>query len=93
MAMEGHFQSHPGGAPLILVGIPDSGEKTVKFAIEIPKASSLTLKHDLDAPLAGLDTIPDNGEPPIGMVFWSFRIIVGLGLAMLGLGFWSIFTR
>lgn len=93
MAMEGHFDSHPDGAPLILFGIPDSAQKTVKYAIEIPKASSLILKHDLNAPLAGLDAIPDDEEPPVGMVFWSFRIMVGIGFAMLGLGLWSLYAR
>ncbi|MBX7533575.1 cytochrome ubiquinol oxidase subunit I [Qipengyuania sp. 1XM1-15A] len=93
MAMEGHFQSHPDGAPLILFGIPDSEAKTVRYAIEIPKASSLILKHDPDAPLAGLDTIPDDEEPPVGIVFWSFRIMVGIGFAMLGVGLWSLFAR
>ena len=93
MAMEGHFDSHPDGAPLILFGIPNSAEKRVDYAIEIPKASSLILKHDLDAPLAGLDTIPDDEEPPVGIVFWSFRIMVGIGFAMLGLGLWSLIAR
>ena len=93
MAMEGHFDSHPDGAPLILFGIPDSEAKTVRYALEIPKASSLILKHDPDAPLAGLDTIPDADEPPVGIVFWSFRIMVGLGFAMLGIGLWSLFAR
>ena len=50
MAMEGHYQSHPDGAPLILFGIPNSEEKRVDYAIQIPKASSLILKHDLNAP-------------------------------------------
>jgi cytochrome d ubiquinol oxidase subunit I len=93
MAMEGHYQSHPDGAPLILFGIPDSEAKTVRYAIEIPKASSLILKHDPDAPLAGLDTIPDDEEPPVGMVFWAFRIMVGIGFAMLGIGLWSLYAR
>ncbi|MCL9999587.1 MAG: cytochrome ubiquinol oxidase subunit I [Erythrobacter sp.] len=93
MAMEGHYQSHPEGAPLILFGIPDSEAKTVRYAIEIPKMSSLILKHDLDAPLAGLDTIPDDREPPVGMLFWSFRIMVGIGFAMLGIGLWSLWGR
>ena len=93
MAMEGHFDSHPDGAPLILFGIPNSAEKRVDYAIEIPKASSLILKHDADAPLAGLDTVPDDEEPPVGMVFWSFRIMVGLGFAMLGIGLWSLYAR
>jgi cytochrome d ubiquinol oxidase subunit I len=93
MAMEGHYQSHPEGAPLILFGIPNSAEKRVDYAIEIPKASSLILKHDLNAPLAGLDTIPDNEEPPVGIIFWSFRIMVGIGFSMLGLGLWSLVAR
>src|SRR3546814_9984393 len=66
MAMEGHYDSHPNGAPLILFGIPNSEEKRVDYALEIPKASSLILKHDLNAPMAGLDTIPDENEPPVG---------------------------
>ncbi|HQS45765.1 MAG: cytochrome ubiquinol oxidase subunit I [Rhizobiales bacterium 24-66-13] len=93
MAMEGHYDSHPEGAPLILFGIPNSREKRVDYAVQIPKASSLILKHDLDAPLAGLDTVPDNLEPPVGVVFWSFRVMVGLGFAMLGLGLWSLVAR
>lgn len=93
MAMEGHFQSHPDGAPLILFGIPNSAEKRIDYAIEIPKASSLILKHDPDAPLAGLDTIPDDREPPVAVLFWSFRIMVGLGFAMLGLGLFSLLAR
>lgn len=93
MAMEGHYQSHPEGAPLILFGIPDSEAKTVRYAIEIPKASSLILKHDLNAPMAGLDTIPDDREPPVPVVFWSFRIMVGIGFAMLGIGLWSLWAR
>lgn len=93
MAMEGHYQSHPEGAPLILFGIPDSDAKTVRYAIQIPKASSLILKHDLNAPLDGLDTIPEDEQPPVGMVFWSFRIMVGIGFAMLGIGLMSLYAR
>ncbi|MEO9470521.1 cytochrome ubiquinol oxidase subunit I [Parasphingorhabdus sp.] len=93
MAMEGHFDSHPEGAPLILFGIPNSAEKRIDYKIEIPKLGSLILKHDPDAPMDGLDTIPDADEPPVGMVFWSFRIMVGIGFAMMALGLWSLFAR
>jgi cytochrome d ubiquinol oxidase subunit I len=93
MAMEGHYQSHPDGAPLILFGIPNGKEQRVDYAVEIPKASSLILKHDANAPLAGLDTVPDSNEPPVGIVFWAFRIMVGLGFAMFGLGLWSLIAR
>ena len=93
MAMEGHYQSHPAGAPLILFGIPNSAQKRVDLAVEIPKGSSLILRHDPDAPLAGLDTVPDADEPPVGIVFWAFRVMVGLGVLMAGLGLWSLVAR
>ena len=93
MAMEGHYQSHPEGAPQILFGIPDSANQTVRYSVEIPGLSSLILKHDPNAPLAGLDTIPRDLHPPVGIVFWSFRIMVGLGFLMFGLGLWSLAAR
>ncbi|AXI45270.1 cytochrome ubiquinol oxidase subunit I [Sulfitobacter sp. SK012] len=93
MAMEGHYDSHENGAPLILFGIPNAKEKRIDYSLEIPKLSSLILKHDLNAPLAGLDTVPDDEEPPVAVVFFSFRVMVGLGFAMLGLGLWGIIAR
>ncbi|WP_310533967.1 cytochrome ubiquinol oxidase subunit I [Novosphingobium sp.] len=93
MAMEGHYQSHPNGAPLILFGIPNSAEQRVDYAIAIPKASSLILKHDPDAPLNGLDTIAPADRPPVGIVFWAFRVMVGLGFAMVAVGVWSLIAR
>jgi len=93
MAMEGHYDSHPDGAPLILFGIPNPQEKRIDYAIQIPKLSSLILKHDLNAPLAGLDTVADADEPPVTVVFWSFRIMIAIGFAMLGVGGWSLWRR
>ena len=93
MAMEGHYDSHPDGAPLILFGIVDAQNKKIDYAIQIPYASSLILKHQWNAPLDGLDTIPDDEEPPVTIVFYSFRVMVGLGFAMLGLGLWSLWAR
>ena len=93
MAMEGHYQSYPNGAPLVLFGIPNSAENRIDYAIQIPKASSFILKHDMNAPLAGLDTIPVADRPPVGIVFWSFRIMVGLGFLMAALGMLSLYAR
>src|SRR5687767_309035 len=93
MALEGHYHSHPDGAPLILLGIPDSQAKEVRYAVEIPQLGSLLLEHDPDAPMVGLDAIPDDREPPVGIIFWSFRIMVGIGFLMLGLGLWSLIAR
>jgi cytochrome d ubiquinol oxidase subunit I len=93
MAMEGHFENHPDGAPLILFGIPDDEKETVHAAIAIPKLSSLILKHDLNAPLNGLKSVPKSERPPAEIVFWSFRVMVALGFLMLGLGLWSLLAR
>jgi cytochrome d ubiquinol oxidase subunit I len=93
MAMEGHFESYDKGAPLILIGHPDRGAEKTRVLIEVPKLSSIILKHDPDAPLAGLKTIPKSDRPPAEIVFWSFRIMVGLGLLMFGLGLWSLLAR
>ena len=93
MAMEGHYESHESWAPLYLFGIPNDEEQRLDYAVGIPGLSSLILKHSFDAPLAGLDTIPDDEQPPTAIVFWSFRIMVALGFAMLGLGLWSLWAR
>jgi cytochrome d ubiquinol oxidase subunit I len=93
MAMEGHFDSHPDGAPLYLFGIPDQDNQRLDYAVGIPKLSSLILKHDLNAPLAGLDTVAREDQPPVGIVFWSFRIMIAIGFAMLGIGLWAALRR
>ncbi|WJR78902.1 cytochrome ubiquinol oxidase subunit I [Bradyrhizobium sp. NP1] len=93
MAMEGHYQSHKDGAPLILFGLPNQSAARVDYAIEIPKLSSLVLKHSLDAPLNGLDTVPRENWPPVPITFWSFRIMVGLGFLIAALGLLSLLMR
>src|SRR6201987_5621382 len=93
MGMEGHYQSHPDGAPLILFGLPDQAEGRVKYAIEIPKMGSLVLKHSPDAPMAGLDTVPRKDWPPVPITFWSFRVMVGMGFLMFGLGLFNAWFR
>ena len=93
MAMEGHYQSYPDGAPLVLFGLPDQAAGKIRYSIEVPKLSSLVLKHSLDAPLAGLDTVPRENWPPVPITFWSFRIMVGMGFLMVGLGLFSLWSR
>src|SRR5581483_11446006 len=93
MAMEGHFDSHPDGAPLILFGWPNQSAGRVDYAIEIPKAGSLVLKHSLDAPMKGLDSVPRKDWPTVVLPFWGFRIMVGAGLLMLLLGLSSLYHR
>ena len=93
MAMEGHFKSYDNGAPLVLFAWPDQAEGKNLYAVEIPKGSSLILKHSLDAPLKGLDTVDRKDWPPVAIVFWAFRIMVGLGMLMLLLALVSLWAR
>jgi cytochrome bd ubiquinol oxidase subunit I len=93
MAMEGHYEPSPNGAPLILFGLPDDGAEVTRWKVEIPKLGSLILKHDPDAPLPGLKNWPKEERPPAAIVFWSFRVMVGLGFLMFGLGLWSLVAR
>ncbi len=93
MAMEGHYQSYPEGAPLILFGIPDTDAGEMRHALQVPGLGSLILQHDPAAPMDGLETIPEDERPPVGLVFWSFRVMVGIGVLMMALGAWSLYAR
>jgi cytochrome bd ubiquinol oxidase subunit I len=91
-AIEGHYETHRG-APLILFGIPDDAAETTHFALEIPKLGSLLLGHSLDAEIRGLKDFPKDQRPPAFLPFWTFRIMVGLGILMLITGLWSLWAR
>lgn len=93
LAMEGHYDAHPHGAPLILLGIPSDRDERVRYAIGIPKLSSLILRHDPNGALPGLKDFPRDRRPPVTILFWSFRVMVGLGIAMLALGIWGLWLR
>lgn len=93
LAMEGHYEPSPDGASLILFGFPSNEAAQVRYKLEVPRLGSLILKHDPDAPLPGLSNFPRDQWPPVPIVFWSFRIMVGLGFAMLAVGLWSLLAR
>jgi cytochrome d ubiquinol oxidase subunit I len=93
LAMEGDYAPSPHGAPLVLFGLPSNAEGRVRGAIAVPHVGSLILKHDPYAPLPGLTDFPRDMWPPVPIVFWSFRIMVAIGLSMAGLGLWSLFAR
>jgi cytochrome bd ubiquinol oxidase subunit I len=92
-AMEGHFETGEGGAPLILFGIPDQAAATVNYAVEIPRLGSLILTHDWNGTVRGLGEWPRADWPNVAILFFCFRIMVGLGIAMAGLGVWSLWHR
>ena len=91
-AMEGHFETH-AGAPLILFGWPDMEQERTRYAVEVPKLGSLILTHDWNGTVRGLKEWPREDRPNATIVFWSFRVMVGAGLAMLAVGAWSLALR
>jgi len=88
-AMEGIWHTERG-APLTLFGIPDEEEQTNHYAIEIPKLASLILTHELDGEIKGISDF-DGEHPPVGPVFWAFRVMVGVGMLMLLVSWFSAY--
>jgi cytochrome d ubiquinol oxidase subunit I len=79
------------GAPLVLFAIPNEKTRRNDFAIEIPKGASLILKHDPNATIQGLDAFaPDT--PPVAPVFFSFRVMVGIGMGMIALAWFGLWA-
>ncbi|WP_018882803.1 MULTISPECIES: cytochrome ubiquinol oxidase subunit I [unclassified Thioalkalivibrio] len=94
-AMEGVWETERG-APLLLFAIPDSANETNHFEIGIPKMASFILTHDLDGEVPGLLEVPAEERPPVGITFWSFRIMVTIGMVMILFalaGAWLRFRR
>ncbi|RZI45178.1 cytochrome ubiquinol oxidase subunit I [Candidatus Finniella inopinata] len=81
-AMEGAWETEKG-APLRLFGWPDSVNEKTLYSLEIPKLTSLILTHSWDGEVKGLKAWPKENRPPVGMVFWCFRIMVGIGGLMI----------
>ena len=91
-AMEGDYETTVG-TPLILFGIPDDAAEATRYQIAIPRLGAFILTHRLDGELKGLKSFPKDQRPPAQIIFWSFRLMVGIGFAMLGLGLWSLLRR
>lgn len=79
-AMEGVWETK-SGVPLLIFAIPNQKERNNSFEIAIPKLSSLILTHDLNGEIKGLNDFQNH--PPVVPVFYSFRIMVGVGILML----------
>jgi cytochrome d ubiquinol oxidase subunit I len=93
-AIEGHWENvGDEPTPLILFGIPDMKEERTKYAIEIPYLGSLILTHSLDKQIPALKSFPPEDRPNSTIVFWSFRIMAGLGMLMIAVGLWSAWLR
>lgn len=93
-AMEGHWQNNSGeGLPLLLFGLPDMQHEKTRFELALPHLGSLILTHSWDGQIKGLKEFAPQDRPNSAIIFWSFRVMVGLGMLMILLGFWSLYMR
>jgi cytochrome d ubiquinol oxidase subunit I len=91
-AIEGNWDRQ-ANMPLRLFAIPDEVNETNHYEVAIPKIGSWILTHAYDGVVPGLKDVPRDERPPVWPVFFSFRIMVAIGFAMLGLGLWSLYLR
>ncbi len=89
-AMEGLWETRTR-APLVLFGLPDAEARTNRFAVELPGIASLILTHDIDGEVRGIDAFADQ-HPPVAPVFWTFRIMVGIGVLMLLISWFAVWS-
>lgn len=93
-AMEGNWETGPN-VPLVLFAMPNEETRSNDMEIAIPSGASLILTHKLDGVVPGLnDFVAEDGtilHPPVAPVFWSFRIMVATGMAMLALSWGALY--
>lgn len=93
-AMEGHWETNKEkGMPLLLFAIPDMAAEKNHFEIGIPNLGSLILTHSMTGEVTGLKDFAPEDRPNVGIVFWSFRIMVGIGLLIILLALWGALLR
>jgi cytochrome d ubiquinol oxidase subunit I len=91
-AIEANWERQ-ANVPLILFAWPDEKAEENHYEIAIPKLGSFILTHDWSGVVPGLKDVAPQDRPPVWPVFFSFRIMVAIGFAMMALGFWSVWLR
>lgn len=90
-AMEGHwYEDDPGH--LLIFGVPNEEERRNHFEIAIPYLGALILTHDLHGTYQGIADFPEDEWPPVANVFYTFRIMVGIGLILIAVGLWGLYN-
>ncbi|MGC1520508.1 MAG: cytochrome ubiquinol oxidase subunit I [Steroidobacteraceae bacterium] len=92
-AIEGLWETEKGGTSLNLFGWPSKQEERTKYALSVPHLGSLILTHTWNGEIRGLKEFAPEDRPDSSIVFWSFRIMVGMGLLMLLLGVLGLVLR
>ena len=86
-AVEGIWNTEKG-ADFTIIGIPDEEERKTHFALKLPNVASLVLTHDLNGEVKGLNEF-ENKHPPVAIIFYSFRVMIGVGLLMILVAVWG----
>ncbi|MCX4177340.1 MULTISPECIES: cytochrome ubiquinol oxidase subunit I [Paraburkholderia] len=81
-AIEGLWDTEQGGTALNLFGIPDMAAETTRYRVAIPHLGSLILTHSWDGAIVGMKSVPPADRPNSTLIFWTFRIMAGLGMLM-----------
>lgn len=82
-AIEGLWETEKGGTALNLMGFPDMQAEETRYAVKVPHLGSVILTHSWDGEIRGLKEFPAKDRPYSPVVFWTFRIMAGLGMLML----------
>jgi len=93
-AIEGHWENKDNKpSPLVLIGYPDKNREETRYAVEIPYLGSLILTHSLTHQIPALKSFPKEDRPNSSVIFYTFRIMAGLGMLMILLGVLSLILR
>jgi cytochrome bd ubiquinol oxidase subunit I len=92
-AFEGIYHTKPGGTPMILAGVPDPNGEELKYAIGIPGGLSFLVHGNFHEPVQALDTIPRENWPPLVLPFITYRMMIGSGMALMGLAALGMFLQ
>ena len=74
--------------PFTVVAFPDQETRSNRWALEIPYGASLILTHSPRGEVQGLNDFVGK-HPPVAVVFWSFRVMLGIGVLMLLVSWWA----
>jgi cytochrome d ubiquinol oxidase subunit I len=91
-AMEGNWETS-SNVPLLLFALPSNETQSNSLEVGVPNLASIILKHDASGVVPGLDAVPTDEQPPVAAVFWSFRVMVGLGMLMVLAGIVGLLYR
>ncbi|CAB3809363.1 hypothetical protein LMG28614_07017 [Paraburkholderia ultramafica] len=92
-AIEGLWETEKGGTALNLIGFPDMDAEVTRYAIQLPHLGSVILTHSWDGEIRGLKEFPKEDRPDSSIIFWTFRLMAGLGMLMILMVFIGLLLR